>query len=311
MLATGAGHHRAMLAKEEGRCHPSSSQCEARRLLQQNPRPRRYVGVDAHKTMVHWCQRNLSPVAAGFQFVHHDVYSPLYSPENNLQLAEPFPVGDGEFSLVVAISVFTHLCRQQTEYYVAEVARILKPGGVAFTTWFFFDRDSFPFLQEGPFCLYTSEANFAEAVVYDRRWFIDTVRRLGLGVRSTTPPVVAGHQWTVSLEKRIPDAVDQFPLGEEGAEWVCGATSKPMATVPYSPELKEKVKGRPVDEGKRAPAEGQGTPGRPQAPPLFGALADLKLARAELEAIRRSWAWRICRAVTAPARMLQRFVQPF
>jgi SAM-dependent methyltransferase len=116
---------------------------EARRLLQQNPRPRRYVGVDAHKTLIHWCQRNLSPISPDFQFLHHDVYSPLYSTENKLQLTEPFPVGDREFSLIVAISIFTHLCLQQTEYYLAEITRILKPRGVALTTWFFFDRASF------------------------------------------------------------------------------------------------------------------------------------------------------------------------
>jgi hypothetical protein len=32
-----------------------------------------------------------------------------------------------------------------------ELIRTLHPQGVAFTTWFFFDRDSFPFLLEGPY----------------------------------------------------------------------------------------------------------------------------------------------------------------
>ncbi len=206
---------------------------EARRLLLQDPRPRRYVGVDAHKTLIRWCQQNLSPVASGFEFVHHDVYSPLYSPENKLQLTQPFPVGDGEFSLVVAISVFTHLCRQQTEYYLAEVARILASGGAALTTWFFFDRASFPFLQDGPYCLYTSETNFAQAVVYDRQWFLDTVRSLGLRVRSTTPPVVAGHQWTVFLEQRLADAGDRFPLGGGGSG--VGPAARPRSRWPPLP----------------------------------------------------------------------------
>src|SRR5262245_31456826 len=39
----------------------------ARQLLQQKPRPRRYVGVDAHRGMVEWCQQNLSPVDPAFQ----------------------------------------------------------------------------------------------------------------------------------------------------------------------------------------------------------------------------------------------------
>lgn len=48
----------------------------ARRLMQQAPRPQRYIGVDLHRGMVRWCQENLAPLADGFEFIHHDVYSP-------------------------------------------------------------------------------------------------------------------------------------------------------------------------------------------------------------------------------------------
>ena len=111
----------------------------ARQLLQQNPRPRRYIGIDIHSGMIEWCQRNLTPIDPHFQFFHHDVYSPGYSPRNSLQLAQPFPSGDGEVTLFFASSVFTHLLKRQTEYYLHELVRVLNPQGVAFTTWFFFD----------------------------------------------------------------------------------------------------------------------------------------------------------------------------
>lgn len=219
-----------------------------------------------------------------------------------MRLAEPFPVQDGEFSLFIAHSVFTHLSRQQTEYYLYELARVLQPQGVAFTTWLFFDRDSFPFLREGPFCLYTSETDFAQAVLYDRRWFVDTVRHHGLGVRSTTPPGVAGLSWMVFLERRTPDMVDRFPLGEDGAEWLCGATLRPIAAPTYPPEAIEKGKGPPV-EGKGVSSDSHAKPEQPQPPALFGALA-------ELEALKKSWTWRVGRAATAPARVLKMFLQP-
>src|SRR5262249_35026287 len=88
----------------------------ARLLLQQTPRPRRYVGIDIQKAFIDWCKQNLTPVDPNFQFFHHDVYSLSCAPENTLRLAEPFPVPDGEFSLVIAHSVFTHLLRPQAEY---------------------------------------------------------------------------------------------------------------------------------------------------------------------------------------------------
>jgi SAM-dependent methyltransferase len=271
----------------------------ARQLLQQNPKPRRYVGIDVHRQMLEWCQTNLTPVDPNFQFFHHDVYAPGYAPRNTLQLAQPFPVPDEGFSLVIANSVFTHLFRRQTEYYLSEVARILKPNGVAITSWFFFDRDSFPFLLTGPFCLFSSEVNPTEAVIYDRRWFIDIVRNLGLGVRSTIPPSVAGHQWYVFLIRRSVDTVDQFPLGEEKAEWLCGASLKPIAKPALSAEV--------IQKGKVASNDSQAAPQRLQPPALFGTLAELASTRRELEDMKRSWAFRIGRSITAPARMLKRF----
>ncbi len=267
----------------------------ARRLLQQNPRPGRYVGIDVHRDMIDWCTKHLTPIDPNFQFLHHDVYSPEYAPGNSLRLAEPFPVPDGKFSLVIAHSVFTHLFRRQTEYYLREVTRILKPHGVAFTSWFFFDKNSFPFLREGPFCLFASETNPLMAVIYDRNWFIETIRLSGLCVRNTKLPILAGHQWNVILERRTTVMVDQFPLGEEGAEWLCGATLKTIAAPAVPPEVIEKSKVESSDS--------QAWPGWPQTPALFGVLA-------EMERMKQSWTWRIGRAVTEPLRVFKRIIRP-
>lgn len=261
----------------------------ARCLLQQVPRPTRYVGIDVHEGLIEWCRNNLSPVDPRFQFLHHDVYSPYYAPGNSLRLALPFPVDVATVSLVIAHSVFTHLTKNQAEYYLSEIARILAPEGLAFTSWFFFDRASFPFLPD-VYCLYTSEADFGQAVLFDREWFIATLRNVGLGVLSTQPPMVAGHQWTVFLAKRTPGMVDQFPLGPDDAQWVSGATLKPIAHATLPPEILAKV---------APPSVLRVGPPRPGVPPLFGALA-------ELELLKRSWAWQIGRTLTSPGRMLRR-----
>src|SRR5207244_7711055 len=50
-----------------------------------------------------------------------------------------------------------------------------------------------------------------------------------------------GHQWNDLLTSRTPNAVDEFPLGELGAEWLCGTTQKPMAKVAISNAEKFKV----------------------------------------------------------------------
>jgi SAM-dependent methyltransferase len=264
---------------------------QARQLLQQRPRPRRYVGIDTHRVMIDWCRTNLSPVDPNFQFLHHDVYSPSYAPENSLRLAEPFPVEDRAFSLVLAHSVFTHLYQAQSDYYLHEVARILRPGGLAFTSWLFFDRKSFPFLPESRCCLFVNEAAPSEAVIYERGWLVDAVRRAGLSVWRTEPPAVAGHQWTVFLTPRSPGAVDHFPLGEEGAEWLCGATAKPMASPKVEIDIATvRAVGHP---------EARAAPQWPEPPALPDTLAELAVLR------RGRWG-RIWRLARAAARWLRR-----
>jgi SAM-dependent methyltransferase len=263
----------------------------ARQLLQQEPKPRRYVGIDVNKELAEWCRGNLSPVDPNFGFLHHDVYSPTYAPGNRMRLALPLPALDGEFTLVIAHSVFTHLTRAQAEYYLSEVRRILAPGGMAFTSWFFFDRASFPFLPD-VYCLYTSESDFSQAVLFDREWFIATLRNLGLGVRTTRVPWIPGHQWRVILVKRTPEMEDRFPLGDEGAEWVCGASAKRMAEPAFPPEIAAKVVKTPVRVGSTHPGP----------PPLSGALAELDRAK-------RSWTWTAGRALTSAVRTARSLIR--
>ena len=277
---------------------------QARQLLQQTPRPARYVGIDVHPALIAWCQANLAPVDRRFEFLHHDVYAPSYAPGNSLRLAVPFPVESEAFSLVLATSVFTHLTRRQAEYYLSEVARVLRPDGIAFTSWLFFDRASFQFLPD-VYALYVSEIDFGLAVLFDREWFLATVRRLGLAVKKTVPPQIPGYQWVVLLVKRRPGMIDDFPLGADAAEWVSGACLKPIAPPTLPPEPLAKYRLQPeVRVGADPPAP----------PPLEGALAGLHQTRAaldrtetELRATRATWAWAIGRALTSPVRILRRF----
>jgi len=260
----------------------------ARKLMLQRPRPRRYVGIDVHRGMIDWCSKNLTRVDQGFQFLHHDVWSPSYGLGNSYRLAEPFPTKDDEFTLVLGNSIFTHLYRQQTEYYLSEVARILSPRGVAITSWFFFDNDSYPSLEGGPYSLYVSETDPTHAVIYDRKWFIDTVRRCGLGVALTRPPRVAGSTWQVRLERRTSMTVDRFPLGDEGAEWLCGAK---LGQVTEPVLGKGNRLGAAFDSGKQLG----------HLPALFGPIA-------EVAALKQSWTWRIGRAVTKPIGAIRRML---
>jgi SAM-dependent methyltransferase len=264
----------------------------ARKLLMQTPKPRRYVGIDVHRDMLTWCQTNLSSYASNFEFFHHDVYSPSYSPGNQIRLAAPFPAGDGSISLFIAHSVFTHLYKRQTEYYLRELARILKSDGIAFTSWFLFDRINFPMFTDGPYALLANDEDPTRAVIYDREWLLENVRAAGLAVKRTVVPTVPGHQWTVFLTRRTKDSVDQFPLGAEAAEMVCGATWKTVSQDTVTPAVRDR---------NRLPVSDPMTQSSwPEPPTLFPFLEEI----ARLEKLRRLPGYQAARTLVRPVRKI-------
>lgn len=209
----------------------------ARQLMSQVPSPRRYVGIDIHRGMVGWCQENLASFDPAFEFFHHDVWNLGLGADNSRQSTAPFPVESGTFSLVIAHSVFTHVYKEQAEYYLSEIYRILADDGVARTTWFLFDRATFPMLFDFQVSLYVNEIDATNAVIFDWRWLLETFGARGLRVRHVVPAGLPGHQWEIYLEKRKGGEPHNFPMDEESHRRMCGSNMAPgLSTVPASPE---------------------------------------------------------------------------
>ncbi|HPT28147.1 MAG TPA: class I SAM-dependent methyltransferase, partial [Bryobacteraceae bacterium] len=220
----------------------------ARQLMCQDPAPERYVGIDIHRGMIEWCQNNLTPVSPAFTFRHHDVWNLGLGPDNTRQATCPFPAESGAFTLVIAHSVFTHIYKEQTEFYLAEIARILATEGEARTTWFFFDRLTFPMLFDFQVCLYVNEIDPTNAVIYDWKWFLEAVRRVGLRVRKTIPPGIRGHQWEVYLEHPHEGRDDSFPSDPAVLRNMCGGGVSGEPELPESVSAEEAVVSAPGPE---------------------------------------------------------------
>jgi SAM-dependent methyltransferase len=187
----------------------------ARQLIQQRPRPRAYLGIDAHRGMVQWCQRHLAPRAPGFRFEHHDVLIPAFNPGGRGEVAD-LPGPPRSFSLVHAWSVFTHLVEPHAVHYLREVERVLREDGYFHSTWFLFDKTGFPMMQEFQNALYINPADATNAVIFDRAWLLHTARGLGLKLVAAIPPKRRGYQW-VLLMARLSSPRPEVPLPEDSA----------------------------------------------------------------------------------------------
>jgi SAM-dependent methyltransferase len=197
----------------------------ARQMMQQSPRPERYEGLDLHAGMVRWCTENLTPLAPEFTFRHHDVLYAGFNPGEGKPLHDCLPFPDDEFSLIVAISVFTHLTQDQTEAYLAEMVRVLQPDGILLATWFLFEKQDFPMMQEHQNTLFINEFDVRNAVIYSRDWVRSAAADAGLRLYEVRPPAVRGFHWELRMTPARPEVVDaEWPIDEAPA----GRAAPPM-----------------------------------------------------------------------------------
>jgi len=173
----------------------------ARQLMQQREPVASYVGVDIHRGMVRWCQKNFSPVDGRFRFLHHDISHPTFNPGRRKPDVAPLPGATASVDTAFAVSVFTHIIEANVKHCLREMSRILMEGGSLLSTWFFFDRSNFPMLQTSQHALYINTVDVTNAVLYDPDWVRSAAREVGLTITRIDPPDIRGFHWWVLLTK--------------------------------------------------------------------------------------------------------------
>jgi SAM-dependent methyltransferase len=186
---------------------------EARRLLLQHQRPRRYVGLDVNRTMIKWCEQHLRQ--DGFQFHHHDVWNINYAPDNSHNRHLPIAGLGSGFTLVEANSVFTHLHDDQTRFYLEQMRSMLSPTGIIRASWFFFKKQCFPMMGDDMNTLFVSELDTTLAVYYDWFYFLRLTRSLGYRIVKIEWAQLLGFHNIIclALNDQFADLGDATPPG--------------------------------------------------------------------------------------------------
>jgi SAM-dependent methyltransferase len=87
--------------------------CGLARVLRHLPERYRRTGFDSNAEAIDWCSRRIP----GVEFKLNGTSPPL-------------PAADSAFDALFALSVFTHLSAAAHEAWIADIARVLAPGGV-------------------------------------------------------------------------------------------------------------------------------------------------------------------------------------
>ena len=139
-----------------------------------------YDGFDVNRDGIGWCRRRYAR-RDNFRFQVADLYNRRYNPHGAHAATEyRFPYDDGSFDLAIATSVLTHLLESEAEHYLAEIQRVLKPGGRALVTFFLLNDESRALIREGKAALAFLDPDDhvsvldadlpEEAVAYDEGW---------------------------------------------------------------------------------------------------------------------------------------------
>jgi SAM-dependent methyltransferase len=103
----------------------------------------RYEGFDISSEAIDWCTREITSRFPNFHFQVSDVLNPSYNTGAKFRPGDYiFPYEDGSFDLVVLCSVFTHMLPRDMEPYLAQISRVLRPGGRCFITFFLLNPES-------------------------------------------------------------------------------------------------------------------------------------------------------------------------
>ncbi|MDO8649573.1 MAG: methyltransferase domain-containing protein [Candidatus Peregrinibacteria bacterium] len=169
----------------------------------------RYEGFDPNATSIDWCQKYITSAYPNFGFQHANLYCPINNPHGPRTASSyTFPYADTSFDFVFLNSVFTHMLPWDIERYMQEIARVLKPGGRCYSTYFFRpderilrEEEVIVQLDEGAtqrlssFPRYASFSILREdcpewMVVYEEEFILRLYERFGLSLR---PPIYRGH----------------------------------------------------------------------------------------------------------------------
>ena len=106
-----------------------------------------YEGFDVVERGVQWCNSRIHKEHINFKFKYVPLFNDLYNTATLKASEFVFPYADNTIDVAFSFSVFTHMQIEEIQHYFNQVYRVLKPGGVCFSTFFLYDDASEEFIS--------------------------------------------------------------------------------------------------------------------------------------------------------------------
>lgn len=106
-----------------------------------------YEGFDVVERGVDWCNTRIHKENQNFNFKYIPLFNDLYNTATLKATEFVFPYADNSIDVAFSFSVFTHMQIEEIQHYFNQIKRVLKPGGVCFSTFFLYDNSSEEFIS--------------------------------------------------------------------------------------------------------------------------------------------------------------------
>ncbi len=153
-----------------------------------------YDGIDITREVINWCAERYQDYP-NFRFHFADLHNDRYNPGGMFSASGyKFPFPNDAFDVVFVGSVFTHMVSEAIDNYIADIARVMKPGGVCLATYFLLDAVSrenvaagvtspkFAYEFESPTCRVDDLRVPEAAIAYDEGLLRDLYAKHGLTI---------------------------------------------------------------------------------------------------------------------------------
>lgn len=110
----------------------------------------KYEGFDVVQLGIEWCDSKIKKDFQNFNFKYIPLFNDLYN-NSNLKASEfSFPYEKNFFDKIFSFSVFTHMQIDEIQHYFSEIQKVLKPDGLALSTFFTYDNASESEISNNP-----------------------------------------------------------------------------------------------------------------------------------------------------------------
>lgn len=150
-----------------------------------------FAGFDLSAQAIDWAKKTITKQFPNAQFTYANIKNTFYNPSGDILANEyQFPYKDKRFDVVFLPSVFTHMDQEGFEGYVAEIHRVMKPGGRLLSWHFLVDETRFELVRSGEVgdykitrvndCLWRPTHDKLEAYTFfDLQYVLETLRVAG------------------------------------------------------------------------------------------------------------------------------------